>query len=67
VKTYAKYSLHDTVPMTVTVSYPDTANPPANQAPNRVRVVVTYPYQPFFGLGWPSVTVNAASEGRIFY
>jgi Flp pilus assembly protein TadG len=67
VKTYALYSLHDTSPMSVTVTYPDTGNPPANQAPNRVRVVVTYVYQPFFGLGWPSVTVNAASEGRIFY
>ena len=67
VKTYARYSLHNPAAMTVTVTYPDAGNPPANQAPNRVRVVVTYVYQPFFGLGWPSVTVNAASEGRIFY
>jgi len=51
--------------LTVTVSYPDTANPPANQAPNRVKVVVAYPYRPFFNLGWPTVTVNAAAEGRI--
>jgi Flp pilus assembly protein TadG len=67
VKTYAQYSLHDTSTMTVTVTYPDTANPPANQAPNRVRVEVSYPYQPFFGLGWPTVTVRAAAEGRIMY
>ena len=67
VKSYARYSLHDTTNMNVVVTYPDTGNPPANQAPNRVRVVVTYPYQPFFGLGWPSVTISAASEGRIFY
>jgi hypothetical protein len=67
VKTYGRYSLHDTTLMTVTVTYPDAANPPANQAPNRVRVVVSYVYHPFFGLGWPSVTVNAASEGRIAY
>ena len=33
VKTYAQYSLHDTTRMTVTVSYPDTTNPPANHAP----------------------------------
>jgi hypothetical protein len=65
VKTYAQYSLHDMTGITVSVSYPDTANPPANQTPNRVQVTVAYPYRPFFNLGWPSVTLNAASEGRI--
>lgn len=65
VKTFAQYSLHDISTLTVTVSYLDTANPPANQAPNRVQVVVQYPYRAFFGLGWPTVTVNAAAEGRI--
>ena len=65
VKTYAQYSLHDMTGMTVTVTYPDTANPPGNKPPNRVRVVVAYPYRPFFNLGWPTVTVNAAAEGRI--
>ena len=67
VKTYARFSLHDTTSMNVQVTYPDTGNPPANKAPNRVRVVVSYVYQPFFGLGWPSVTVDAAAEGRIVY
>jgi Flp pilus assembly protein TadG len=67
VKSYAQFSFHDTSPMTVTVTYPDTANPPANQSPNRVRVTVSYPYQPFFGLGWPSVTVSANAEGRIAF
>ena len=65
VKTFAQYSLHDTTGLTVTVTYPDTANPPANLAPNRVQVVVSYPLRPFFNLGWPTVTVNAAAEGRI--
>ena len=65
VKTFAKYSMHDITGLTVTVNYPDTANAPANQPPNRVQVVVAYPFRPFFGLGWPTVTVNAASEGRI--
>jgi Flp pilus assembly protein TadG len=65
VKTYAQYSMHNISGMTVTVSYPDTANPPANIAPNRVQVVVAYPFNPLFGLGWPTVTVNAAAEGRI--
>lgn len=65
VRTYAQYSLHDMTGLTVTVNYPDTANPPANKAPKRVQVVVAYPYRPFFNLGWPTVTVNAAAEGRI--
>ena len=69
VKTYAQLTGHYVggTAMTVTVTYPDTANPPANQTPNRVRVVVRYPYQPFFGLGWPTVNVNAAAEGRIMF
>jgi hypothetical protein len=65
VKTYAQYSLHDTSGMTVTVSYPGGDATPANKTPNRVQVVVAYPYQAFFGLAWPTVTVNAAAEGRI--
>lgn len=65
VQTYAQYSLHDLTGITVTVTYPDTANAPANQPPNRVQVLVAYPYHPFFNLGWPTVTVNAAAEGRI--
>jgi Flp pilus assembly protein TadG len=65
VRTYAQYSLHDISTLTVTVSYPDTANPPANKAPNRVQVQVSYPYGAFFGLGWPTITVNANAEGRI--
>jgi len=68
VKTFAQYSLHDTTAMTVTVTYGPADTPPVsplNMTPNRVQVVVTYPYHPFFGLGWPTVTVNAAAEGRI--
>jgi hypothetical protein len=71
VKTYARYSLHDTTSMNVIVTYPDAPVPPAttpaNAAPSRVRVVVHYVYRPFFGLRWPSVTLNAAAEGRIAY
>jgi Flp pilus assembly protein TadG len=68
VKTYAQYSLHDTTGMTVTVTYGPADTPavtPLNKTPNRVQVVVAYPYQPIFGFSWPSVTVNAAAEGRI--
>jgi Flp pilus assembly protein TadG len=65
VKTFAQYSLHDTSGMTVTMNYPGGDATPANKTPNRVQVVVAYPYQPFFGLSWPTVTVNASAEGRI--
>ncbi|HSY92886.1 MAG TPA: TadE/TadG family type IV pilus assembly protein [Candidatus Binatus sp.] len=67
VKTYAQYSLHNMAGMTVTVNYPDyvSAAKPGNSPPSRVQVVVTYPFHPMFGLGWPTVTVNAAAEGRI--
>ena len=69
VRSFAQLSGHYVAgaAMTVTVTYPDTTNPPANQSPNRVRVVVAYPYTPFFGLGWPTVTVRAAAEGRITF
>jgi Flp pilus assembly protein TadG len=60
---YAAMTFHDTSTMTITPSYPDSSSAP----PSRVRVDVTYPYLPFFGLGWPSVTVNATAEGRIAF
>jgi Flp pilus assembly protein TadG len=63
VNTYATGSLNNTAGMTVTPTYPDGTSTPSS----RVRVVVSYPYQPLFGLGWPTVTVNAASEGRIAF
>ena len=68
VKSFAQYSLHNTAGMTVSVTYGPADSPavsPLNKTPNRVQVVVAYPYQPIFGLSWPTVTVNAAAEGRI--
>jgi hypothetical protein len=70
VKNWAQASLHDTSTMAVNVDYnPGGANGPipCNKGLCAVRVTVTYPYQPFFGLGWPTVTVNAAAEGRVVY
>jgi hypothetical protein len=67
VRTFAQYSLHDVsgTNLTVTVTYPGGDAIPANKTPNRVQVVVGYPYKPFLGMGWPNITVNAAAEGRI--
>lgn len=63
VKAYARYSFHDTSAMTVTVTYPESSS----DAPGLVLVGISYPYQPFFGLGWPTVTVRAAAAGRIMF
>ena len=63
VKNYAGVSFHDISAMTVNVCYFDGDN----QASHRVQVAVHYPYQPFFGLGWPTVTVHAAAAARIAY
>jgi Flp pilus assembly protein TadG len=60
---YTSLSFHDSSAMTVTPTYQDGSS----AAPNRIRVTVTYPYQPLFGLGWPTVTVNAAAQGRIVF
>jgi len=63
VKQYAQYSFHSTSAMTIAVTYPDSSCDP----PGRVQVQITYPYQPFFGFGWPTVTVKAAAAGRIVF
>lgn len=63
VNKYTALSFHDSAAMTVTPTYPDSSSVP----PSRVRVTVTYLYQPIFGLGWPTMTVNAAAEGRIVF
>jgi Flp pilus assembly protein TadG len=67
VKTTAKWSLHDTSTMTVTVNYLDDAGNPATNVdpPTMVRVVVSYPYRAFFSFGWTTLTVHAAAQGRI--
>ena len=70
VKNYAQLSFHDTSTMTVTVNYNPGGNNGAsacNKSPCLVRVTVNYPYKPFFGLGWPSVNVRAAAQGRIVF
>jgi Flp pilus assembly protein TadG len=63
VSNYTKLSFHDSAAMTVTPTYPDSSS----VAPNRVRVTVTYVYQPFLRLSWNTMTVYAAAEGRIVF
>jgi Flp pilus assembly protein TadG len=63
VKSFAAFSLHNTSNMNVYVCYLD-GNRNLNSL---VEVTVNYPFQPLFGLGWPSPTVNANSAGRIVF
>jgi Flp pilus assembly protein TadG len=60
---YTRLSFHDSAAMVVTPTFPDASS----AAPGRVRVTVSYVYQPFLRLGWPTMTVNAAAEGRIVF
>lgn len=63
VKYYAASSLHNMSGMTVSVTYPDTTC----LTPNRVRVDVTYPLIPYFGVLKISPTLHAAAEGRFIF
>jgi Flp pilus assembly protein TadG len=63
VQTYAVASLHSTSTMNIYACYPDGSNKPGSA----VQVSVSYPYQPLFGLGWPTVNVSANSAGRIMF
>lgn len=45
---------------------PNNANGSPCSVPGcMVRVTVHHTYKPFFGLGWPRYTLNAAANGRI--
>jgi len=63
VNNYTQVSFHSSAAMVVTPTFPDSSS----VAPSRVRVTISYVYQPFTNLGWPHMTVNAAAEGRIVF
>jgi hypothetical protein len=67
VKNFAGLSFQNILDSDVTVDYnPNSANGSACNVPGcLVRVTVSHAYQPFFGLSWPAVTLNAAADGRI--
>lgn len=67
VTNYAIISMHNVTSANVTVDYnPNSVNGALCSMPGcMVRVTIAYVYQPFFGMGWPSVTVSAAADGRI--
>ncbi|MGH9502108.1 MAG: TadE/TadG family type IV pilus assembly protein [Terriglobales bacterium] len=63
VTNYSGSSGHAIATGNIKVCYSDGDNLPTH----RVTVAVTYPYQAFFGLGWPTVNVHAEAEGRIVF
>ena len=62
-RNFALASLRGVSTSDIAVTYPDGTS----DAPNRVQVTVSYAYKPFFGFGWPTVTVHANAAGRIVY
>ena len=64
---FASLSMQNVTTNDVTVTYyPATSGGAACGDPGcLVKVVVNHTYSPLFGLGWPTVTLNAAADGRI--
>jgi hypothetical protein len=65
---FAASSMQNVTSAEVTVSYnPGNANGtnPCNVPGCMVEVRLSHVYKPFFGFSWPSVTLNAAADGRI--
>ena len=67
VRNFAGLSFQNIIDADVTVDYnPSNANGSPCSVPGcMVRVTVHHAYNPFFGLGWPTYTLNAAANGRI--
>ena len=68
VTTYANHSGQSVPAGQVTVNYSDPNGGAACSKPGcAVQVTVAHLYRPFFGLGWPTVTLHAASEGVVTF
>jgi len=68
VRTYANHSGQSVPNTDITVTYANPAGGAVCSAPGcTVEVQVGHAYRPFFGLGWPSVTMHATSEGVVTF
>lgn len=67
VTNFAAVSFQNVPTSEVNVEYnPNGANGALCNVPGcLVRVTVAHTYNPLFGLNWPSLTLNAAADGRI--
>jgi hypothetical protein len=68
VTSYADHSGQNIPAGQVTVTYSNPNGGAACSKPGcAVQVTVAHLYRPFFGLAWPNVTLNAASEGVVTF
>jgi hypothetical protein len=70
VTNYGNHSGQSIANGNITVTYANAADgtKPACSAPGcSVEVQVSHVYRPFFGLGWPNVTMHATSEGVVTF
>ena len=68
VTSYANHSGQRVPNADITVTYANPAGGAACSKPGcSVQVQVAHVYRPFFGLGWPTVTMHAASEGVVTF
>jgi TadE-like protein len=65
---YANHSGQTIANAQITVTYANTGGGAACSKPGcSVEVQVAHLYRPLFGLGWPSVTMHATSEGVVTF
>jgi Flp pilus assembly protein TadG len=68
VTTYANHSGQSITNGQITVTYSNPNGGSACSTPGcAVEVQVAHLYRPFFGLGWPTVTMHATSEGVVTF
>ena len=52
----------------ITITYTNPTGGSACSAPScGVQVTIAHPYRPFFGFGWPTVTLHAAAKGTVTF
>jgi hypothetical protein len=52
----------------ISITYTNPTGGSACSAPScGVQVTIAHPYRPFFGFGWPSLTLHVASKGTVTF
>ena len=52
----------------ISVTYTNPSGGSACSAPGcGIQVTIAHPYRPFFGFGWPTVTLHAAAKGTVTF
>jgi len=68
VRNYANHSGQSIATADITVTYADPGGGATCSTPGcSVEVQVSHAYRSFFGLGWPTVTMHATSEGVVTF